>query len=225
MSHFSVLVIGSDVEKQLAPYQENNMGDCPKEFLTFHDMEVENQKQYEEEDAETKAEYPTFANYLENYCGYKKDEALGKFGYWENPNRKWDYWCVGGRYSSRLLCKDGMARDSSPKGLIDFDLIKQQNFLNAGFSWDEGQSRPENIRGLLYGINAGETKEQFQARHNKSLTTFAVVKDGKWYERGSMGWFATVSNEKDESLWDVEFEKLLSEIPDETLLTVVDCHI
>lgn len=33
--HFAVLVIGDDVEKKLAPYQQNNMGDCPKEHLKY----------------------------------------------------------------------------------------------------------------------------------------------------------------------------------------------
>lgn len=36
MSHFTVAVFSDGsktVEKLLAPYQENNMGDCPKEYL------------------------------------------------------------------------------------------------------------------------------------------------------------------------------------------------
>ena len=41
MSHFLALVIGQDWEKQLAPYQENTMGDCPKEYLQFFDMSEE----------------------------------------------------------------------------------------------------------------------------------------------------------------------------------------
>ena len=41
MSHFTVLVIGKNPEQQLAPYQENNMRDCPSEFLAFNDIEDE----------------------------------------------------------------------------------------------------------------------------------------------------------------------------------------
>ena len=58
MSHFTVLVIGENVEKQLAPYQENNMGDCPQEYLEFHDMEEEYQNQYDNDDVEM-VEAPT----------------------------------------------------------------------------------------------------------------------------------------------------------------------
>jgi hypothetical protein len=38
-----------------------------------------------------------------------------------------------------------------------------------------------------------------------------------------MGWWACVSDEKDN--WSEEFAKLLDEIPDDTLLSVYDCHI
>jgi hypothetical protein len=53
--------------------------------------------------------------------------------------------------------------------------------------------------------------------------TFAILKDGVWYEKGKMGWWACVSDEKKN--WSEEFAKLLDEIPDDTLLSVYDCHI
>ena len=54
---------------------------------------------------------------------------------------------------------------------------------------------------------------------------FAVVKDGKWYERGEMGWWGVVRNEKEKDTWAEEFAKLVDGMPPETWLTVVDCHI
>lgn len=59
MSHFTVCVrvpdslvaktgsINAAVSELLAPYQENNMCDCPKQFLTFHDTEDEYRKEYD----------------------------------------------------------------------------------------------------------------------------------------------------------------------------------
>ena len=47
MSHFTVLVIGENVEEQLAPFQENNMGDCPQEYMKFNDREDEFKDEYE----------------------------------------------------------------------------------------------------------------------------------------------------------------------------------
>ena len=56
-------------------------------------------------------------------------------------------------------------------------------------------------------------------------TTFAILKDGRWYERGKMGWWACVADEKDPVKWDAEFWKLIDQTSDDTLLSVVDCHI
>ena len=54
MSHFTVLVIGpeDEVESQLAPFQENNMGDCPAEYMEFNDMEDEFLEEYNNESTE-----------------------------------------------------------------------------------------------------------------------------------------------------------------------------
>lgn len=56
MSHFCVLVAikdgegdwNAELERKLAPYQENNMGDCPEPFLSFFDKEDELEREYKE---------------------------------------------------------------------------------------------------------------------------------------------------------------------------------
>jgi hypothetical protein len=58
-----------------------------------------------------------------------------------------------------------------------------------------------------------------------AISTFAVVKDGEWHERGSMGWFGCVSGEKDKGDWFKQVSDMLDSLPDDTLLTVCDCHI
>lgn len=60
---------------------------------------------------------------------------------------------------------------------------------------------------------------------DNAISTFAVVKDGKWFERGNMGWWGCVSNEKDPKKWNREFSRLLDKLPEDTLLSVYDCHI
>ena len=57
------------------------------------------------------------------------------------------------------------------------------------------------------------------------ITAFAVVKDGKWYDRGDMGWWGCVSNEKDEHEWEREVAKLMSVYESDDWVTCVDCHI
>jgi len=115
MSHFTVAVIcdhPDDIIKLLAPYQENNMGDCPMEFMEF------NKHSDEESDWEdVKDEYPTFEEYLEKRCGYKKDEETGEYGYWENPNAKWDWYELGGRWMGSLLIKENeFVKDEAGQG-------------------------------------------------------------------------------------------------------------
>jgi len=171
MSHFTVMVIGNNPEEQLAKYQENNCGDCPKEYLEFMDKAVEYEDEYENGSREmilidgeyfypwdskfqveiTEEEYKkakenkekylseesnilsggerkyyrnrvypkeakevkvphkerfeTIEEYLENQ-GYDKDDLTGKYGYWENPNAKWDWYQLGGRWTGMLKLKD-----------------------------------------------------------------------------------------------------------------------
>lgn len=58
-----------------------------------------------------------------------------------------------------------------------------------------------------------------------ALATFAFVQDRKWAERGEMGWWALVADEKDRDDWNAQFNAWFAALPDDTLLTVVDCHI
>ncbi len=134
MSHFTVAVITKgkpsieDIENKLAPYQENNMDDCPKEYLKFYDYEEYREdyetketeaykladgkiKKYPDEKEKEGAEiitisfrklYDTFEQYLDEYQGAPYDEEMQKYGYWFNPNAKWDWWQIGGRWAGLL---------------------------------------------------------------------------------------------------------------------------
>jgi hypothetical protein len=70
------------------------------------------------------------------------------------------------------------------------------------------------------------TREEYvnDARQG-ALATFAVIKDGKWYQRGEMGWWGVVTKEKDRNEWLTQFSNMIDSLPDDTLLTIVDCHI
>lgn len=129
MSHFAVTIIGKDYKSILAPFQENNMGDCPRLFMEFNDMEEECRESYNEDNQG----YGSFNEYIQNYYGYKKDPELGVYGYWENPNAKWDWYQIGGRYSGKLRLKDGNYTNQAVKKDIDFEGIKTDHvndFLN-----------------------------------------------------------------------------------------------
>ena len=53
---------------------------------------------------------------------------------------------------------------------------------------------------------------------------FAYVdENGNWHEAGSMGWFATASNKKDEDEWNTEFHRAIENY--KGIVTLLDCHI
>ncbi len=366
MSHFTVLVVGDNVEEQLAPFQENNMGDCPEEYMEFEDKTEEYEKEWKSgkcdefhcssscswgqavskenfalikkakvgdkitltlekgkgsigigglgyfrgneyyqcyesnEKHQTPTEhiwvkvnkiiatdhpdknvcftgeievtivkapkqitfkkrYGTYEKFLKDWHGVDgKDEKTGRYGYWTNPNSKWDWFQIGGRWAGFFKLKAGKTgvigkkswanegkeiekdrADQAMKNDIDFYSMREENFEKASQRYDDFEALmktdPKKAKSEAYftfgvhNTNNGddfvpETRAQYLKRVTNP-TTFAVLKDGKWYQKGEMGWWAIVSNEKGPEKWDEEFYKLIDELPDDTLLTVVDAHI
>jgi len=255
MSHFTVLVIGENPESQLAPFHEYECTGIKDEHVIFIDDEE-----------------------------YDVDEETGRKGHWTNPNRKWDWYSLGGRWAGFFTLKadktgkqghhrakdfakiDGATVEDLPeikvdqclKGDIDFDRMRLEEQADAlkdytefilalngepfPPDWNEFRERHENIdmarssyaeiqsvknlrQSRIYDFDHFlKTEDQYvNERVNKCFTTFAIIKDGKWFERGEMGWWGIVLNEKDS--WDIEFKKLFDSLSDDTLLSVYDCHI
>lgn len=326
MSHFTVLVIGDNVDEQLAPYQENNMGDCPREYMAFTDTEDEMLEEYntgtqtrvvmedgsylspydeafrkagesrfgsnthevpahlEQREVPFKELYATFEEFAEDYhgCG-ERDPETNRYGYWENPNRKWDWYQVGGRWTGYFKLKPGAIGETGSPGLltgraepgyvdscrlgdIDFETQRATARAEAAAAYDKylavtaehgvpqdfsfyrekhgedldvarkeywSQASMQALREadlVPWSATVSETygcgREAYIERDVASVgVTFAVVKDGVWYEKGSMGWWGMVADEKDQNIWNEQFQKLLADLPPETLVTVVDCHI
>jgi len=129
--------------------------------------------------------YDNFKTFMELYHGIDKDPDTGKYGYWVNPNAKWDWYELGGRWSGFFIQHNNEPTDQTIKQNIDFDSMRKKD----------------------------------------KLSTFAVLKDGVWYEKGEMGWWCSVTDEKPQEDWDIQFNKLLDEIKDDELLSLYDCHI
>jgi hypothetical protein len=87
------------------------------------------------------------------------------------------------------------------------------------FFWSEGPREA-----FFWGDPDGRQKYIERARDN-AFATYAVVKDGEWYARGEMGWFGMSRNEVDGDQWLRELNEMLDSLPDDAVLTVIDCHI
>lgn len=179
MSHFAVAVISrtpEEVDSLLAPYQENNMGDCPPEYLEFVDTEEDERYTYENGYTEKvqapdgqlfdkydpqfkdtnsddftpvylipdgykeilvayKELYPTFDDYMEKYGEVERDPETGRYGYWTNPNAKWDYWRIGGRFRGLLRASKGTLGELSWEYTVD----KENQYLEAAGQYDQAQ--------------------------------------------------------------------------------------
>jgi hypothetical protein len=286
MSHFTVMVIGENPGKQLAPYQENNMGDCPEEYLAFNDVTDDVTREWEDEDQETKEKYKDLDTYATEYNGYKKNEE-GRYGYWENPNAKWDWYQLGGRWSGFFKMKPGSEgevgraglfsapaeegyADSALKKEIDFESMMEEASKKAGEKWDlikkiteglEPAKSWEHVRDemfpgqidkartyyhdqpamkavsnwssenghSLFGLDLEDfncTREEYCLDAARgSFVPYAVIKDGKWYQKGEMGWFGISNNEVSESKWTAQVAQMLDELPEDTMISLYDCHI
>lgn len=195
--------------------------------------------------------YSTFDEYM-IANGYEKDESQNAFGYWYNPNAKWDWYVVGGRWKGLLKATKGEHGASSsirPKanvaGHYDIAQIKDIDFsidtdayVSAIRFWEvcvekqplKSDENPASFHCYMkpeYYKEQFGTKERF-ARAQSELSTFAVItNDGKWHEQGQMGWFGVcdASGKQTQEWYDGWYNTFVKNVDPEWYITIVDCHI
>ena len=83
---------------------------------------------------EIKNQYPNLEAYAVEYCGYEKNDN-DKYGYYNNPNAKWDWYSVGGRWSGMfpvlstnkedvLIGRSGVFGNVPEPGCVDVCQVK-----------------------------------------------------------------------------------------------------
>lgn len=229
------------------------------------------------------AEAMTFSEFVQYWHSY---EVLGsvpaaetKYGWIEldeqgevvkivkrtNPNSKWDWYSIGGRYSERLFVKDGAegrsgkgerswgmdgkpftgGRDSALLADLDLDAMVadktaerrryfmenypdyQAKIIEAGDD-EEAIQKINGMADFIWGWNAETMKSMDDyVGQIEPLTAFAALYKGTWNEKGEMGWFGIVTDEKDPDQWKRDFAAILEDakkVPT-MRITIVDCHI
>lgn len=77
-----------------------------------------------------------------------------------------------------------------------------------------------------YCLDSVEPETAYVARAAKQRTTpFAVLTDDGWAEKGRMGWFGMVADEKDQSDWTERVQRIIDAAPDDALFSLYDVHI
>lgn len=306
MSHFSVLVITNSADElaaALQPFHEYECTGIKDDYVVFVPAE-ESQEAFEKKHKEHLEKYPESTEsdldvFIKEWYGYEKRE--GVWGRDTNPNPKWDWWVIGGRYSGKLLAKPGAAGTKGRPGLagsefdadgidqckvgdLDFAAMLERNrrhvtesfsqtyqkLIDAGKNpgtfeqwnamlaaaaaalkelraqWEKvgtpgafgdfinAEKDTGNIAAITLrnaeGLGFSDWFGQTDSLENElaavaPLSTFAILHDGKWYERGRMGWWGVVHDGKDESEWQSQVTQLLASLPEDKVITVVDCHI
>jgi len=298
MSHFIVLVVEEDYEEQLAPFHEYECTGTKDQYVVYIDAKEE----YDDYYNSYKKEGQSYKDFLEDegfvlhnggdipQQGYFTLDANGEvqsvFNY-TNPNSKWDWYQLGGRWNGFFKLKSGTPEnkgfigesgvfgdsrenftnrsDHTQKKYVDIDAMIKESEEHAAENFDRiievmgenpippiktwgeflkddsmtmeekreayGNQEPlEKFRKARMFFNNYEnfmcTKEEYINKNRyDTIVPFAIVKDQEWYEKGEMGWWASVSNEKYPKNWVKEFSEIWDSIPDDEWVSAVDCHI
>lgn len=290
MSHFTVMVIGNNPEKQLKPFDAKI--DMPA-YATGQVSEEDKTNFFnyvaDEQSAKNKGKVAIIEPLEHYYAKYGIKWNGGSWRqhtdgtWWEystcNPNSKWDWYLLGGRWSGLYITlkEGGVGKKGKPgtfenetgidqafKGDIDFKAIEDVAVAKAAEAWEKVNSAislhpeahtwdaakqmfPEDIKAArtfyhdqpqvkafakldMDFFDSVEEfripKEDFLKRAaNSSFSTFAAVKDGKWYQQGKMGWFGMSTDEMTEDQWNEQLKQMIAELPDDTIISIYDCHI
>ena len=226
MSHFTVMVIGDNPEEQLAKFDENIVFDKYIEYTKEQAIEKskkdiedyknglyaeylkdpvaykasttnENHLRYISEEFPQRLEWTDEQHYKEIADWYEPDmiDEEGNLYTTYNSDAKWDWYVLGGRWSGSVI----KLKDGG-HGIVG----------QAGV-FDNETGVDQTIKGDIANID--------------TIVTFAVVKNGEWFESASMGWWGMTSDEKDEDEWKNTIQELLADVPDDTLISIYDCHI
>lgn len=334
MSHFTVLVIGKDLDSLyelnsiLGPYHEFESTGCDDEYVQDIDVTQDCIDSYADFKAQHRNDefmYPTLKDYIKNYCNisifeqgeqiYKDGSAKFAYAIFDkdklirvirrtNPNSKWDWYSIGGRWWGYLRCVNG-AYDKKMavhgqmaiinnheqkdiditrvadivrfdhldlstmkkiaenerrhkwelvkakcleakiddevnldelryKVLTDLRLLSQKLEIDKDdkyASYDEFIEREGAFPTDYYTIfsevsdSVSFSKIEDWIKTARPISTFAILDENGWHERGEMGWWGIVSNEKDEKEWNEFVDRRISQTKPDDWFAIVDCHI
>ena len=233
MSHFSVLVIGEDPESQLAPYDEN------LEVAPYKDDDGDKTTY----NPQSKWDWYVLGGGWTGFFKIKPGTpcVVGRPGVltepatkgWADRARLRDVDLEGMQDEAERKCRERIAKLAGIKRdwLPWEEMEKRYASIDACREAYWAQRGPREAHAALDLFFASPDKylasdeDLIATARADVLATFAIVKDGVWYERGEMGWFACVANEKSAAAWRDEVAALLADLPPDTLLSLYDCHI
>ncbi len=178
------------------------------------------------------AELDDEALYAEAINGYEPHQLgpNGEILSRSNPQGKWDWHVIGGRWDKMLKLKpeaitNGQADvDSALVSDIDFSLMEPQMDDIAPYEVAKAN--------YLWGPDAFVDRYPEEATYLKYTTTFytsaVVTPNGLWHAPGEMGWFGCSSENAEEFIqWLASYRDafIVPALENGWHLTIVDCHV
>ena len=159
--HYSVMVIGEDVEGQLEPFYQDLEVD-EYEVGEVDDYEKQRMLDYYERQGET------FQSFDDCYKEHGKDWNWNRYrkdvdGIWKeystyNPNAEWDWYEIGGRWAGKIRVKEGV------------------EYEKPSFSWGWSE---EDKKKVLEERRA-DTALLKDIANVEELSCYSIVYDGEW---------------------------------------------
>ena len=122
-----------------------------------------------------------------------------------NPDSKWDWWVVGGRWGGYWTLKP----DACPS-----DVGLETESSSFGMTEDAGKE-----------ITTDSARVRAIAAESLTQTFAYIDLDGGWHEQGEMGWFGMSRNDKPEVEWMTEYLSWIEALPKDTWVVCCDLHI
>ena len=229
MSHFSVAVFHRQDQKVgdlLAPYDENTKVEPYLQFTKQMAIKYARKHYKDCKDLSDEKCWKIMAD------GRRTDPDGNLYSTY-NPNSKWDWWEVGGRFNKQLKVGK-VLRDEAYVKDIDFTM-DEETYKDALDFWDVLMSgKPETPGKNYMTLFSKQYYEDYYgdretyARYMANFRTYAVITpDGKWYAEGDMGWFGCSSATPEEfKKWCEHYKEIFLDNADpKWILTIVDCHI
>ena len=235
--HFITAVIVDEpklslVKEALEPFQEDYTDECTSKYKKFHSVYEECKHKYDEEDEDIKALYPTLKEYIGKACKYEWDEEMNDYGYWENPNGKWDWYniCPIGTTERYISATEDNAfiqiKDFSKYYTMDKydDYIRFWEIVVEGKPLKEGEEKPFNLYSKEYYIDIYGDKDTF-ATLSSAAHCCAFIFDGKWYERGKMNMFGGVVTKESIIEYIKNWQEVINDPKNQNkYIVIVNCH-
>jgi hypothetical protein len=260
MSHFVVLVtlpkgtrnIPLAVMSALEPYDENKkvelfMSETADDIkkkrtddITDLKERLANKKIKDETWAKKRIEElenMTDQEFYEDYVDGSLRDENGNIMSSHNPEGRWDWWVIGGRWGEFLDLKNGKTADFAKVKDVRFEptedeiektgeryerLKKADSMKKQGIELDEDIE----IEYLFSEFDPAQSKEDFIKEESAISFYSCVDKNGEWHERAECGWFGSEHNVTEETgSWRLKFkERFIDPLDPNDILVVVDCH-